>query len=212
MLSGIAAEAARHPDRIRFVATAGTVPELLAEDVGADVVLLDLRLGDGSRPRDNVRLLVERGYRVLVYSSGDMATWMADAVHAGALGIVVKSQTVTELLAAIEDVVQDLPVLSPEMADLIRRDAEFRPQLAPREEQTLRLVAQGLADKQAARVMDISQETVKEYLKRIRIKYRELGRSANSRVELAQRAHEDGYSDGQRPQRTVPEPREKPGD
>lgn len=197
MLRGLQAAATALSGRVSFVATAGTVGELLADlrraGCPADVVLLDLQLRDGSRPRDNVRLLREAGTRVLVYTEGDRRTWVADALRAGALGVVLKSQEVGELLGAIELVHAGQPVLSAEMAAVLQRDAALRPQLAPREQETLRHVAEGLADKQIATVMGIAEDTVKEYLKRIRAKYADLGRPAGSRVELHRRAVEDGY-------------------
>ncbi len=42
--------------------------EFLALGVNADVVLLDLQLGDESDPKDNVQRLRRAGYKVLVYS------------------------------------------------------------------------------------------------------------------------------------------------
>ncbi|MGF1660853.1 MAG: response regulator [Kineosporiaceae bacterium] len=58
---------------VEVVAEAATVPELLdtldRDRAEVDVVLLDLMLGDGSTPGENVRPLLDRGSRVIVYSS-----------------------------------------------------------------------------------------------------------------------------------------------
>lgn len=195
MLTGIEAVARRHPDRIRFVGTARTVDEHLAgERPAPDVVLLDLRLDDHSRPRDNVRRLLEAGRRVLVFTEGDRQPMVVDAVEAGAQGVVLKSRAEEEdLVRAIEEVAAGRLVLSAEVAAVIEHDAFLRPRLAPRERETLRLLAQGLGDRQIAVMMDIGEATVKEHLKRIRGKYVERGRPARSRVDLHHRALEDGY-------------------
>lgn len=197
MLSGIDAVARRHPDRVRFVGTARTVDEHLGLDLPApDVVLLDLRLGDHSRPRDNVRRLLAAGRRVLVFTEGDRHSMVADAIEAGAQGVVLKSRAEEEdLVRAIEDVAAGELVLSGEVAAVIERDTDLRPRLAPRERETLRLLAQGLGDRQIAVMMDIGEATVKEHLKRIRGKYLERGRPARSRVDLHHRAVEDGHVD-----------------
>ena len=193
MLSGIESVARRHTDRVQFVGTSSTVTDLLgAWDV--DVVLLDLRLGDNSRPRDNVRRLLAAGHRVLLFTEGDRDALIADAVEAGAQGVVLKSQADgDDLVRAIEEVAAGRLVMSPEVAVVLERDSLLRPRLSPRESETLRLLAQGLADKQIARMMDIGEATVKENLKRIRVKYLDRGRPAPSRVDLHQRALEDGY-------------------
>lgn len=198
VLRGLQAAAKSSGGEFEFVGTAGTVSELLLGDpCAADVVLLDLHLRDSSRPGDNVRALREGGYLVLVYTEGSQPAWVADAMRAGAQGVVTKAEPEHELLAAIRCVHSGGTVLSAEMAHLLHLDARLRPQLAPREAEALRLVARGLADKQVARLMGISEETVKEYLKRVRQKYAAQGRPAGSRVELSRRAVEDGFFDGE---------------
>jgi two-component system nitrate/nitrite response regulator NarL len=178
---------------ISFAGTAGTVDELLADRPAADVVLLDLLLRDSSRPRDNVQALIAAGYAVLLFTEGDRLAWIADAMRAGARGVVTKAQSPAKLLEGIKAVHAGDAVLTPEMAAALHRDSALRPRLTRREEEALRLVSRGLADKQAARAMDISEDTLKEYIKRVRAKYAESGRPAASRVELNHRAVEDGY-------------------
>lgn len=178
---------------VSFAGTAGTVSELLADAPAADVVLLDLLLRDSSRPRDNVQALIAAGYDVLLFTEGDRVTWIADAMRAGARGVVTKAQSSARLLEAIRAVHAGETVLTPEMAAALHRDSVLRPRLTEREREALCLVGQGLADKQAARAMGIAEDTLKEYLKRIRAKYAESGRPAASRVELHHRATEDGY-------------------
>ena len=57
----------------------------------------------------------------------------------------------------------------------------------------LGLLFEGLVTKQVARKLELQESTVKEHLKRIRGKYAALGRPVSTRVELIQRAMEDGY-------------------
>ncbi|MBF4161814.1 LuxR C-terminal-related transcriptional regulator [Nocardioides acrostichi] len=192
MLYGLETYADEHPDRYTFVGHAASVADYAGAGFEADVVLLDLQLGDGSRPRDNVRRLLALDAGVLVYTEGSRNAWVVDALQAGALGVVLKSEEREVLLDAISQVEAGLPVISHQMAEMVHAYERQRPRLARREEEALQLVAHGLTDRQAARAMGISEETLKEYLKRVRVKYADLGRPASSRVDLHRRAVEDG--------------------
>lgn len=180
---------------IDVVTTAGTVDELLGEGhAQVDVVLLDLHLGDGSRPAGNVQRLVEAGVDVLVYSSLTDAGLLREALVAGALGVVHKGQDTPALLAAIRDVAAGQPLLTTEWAatlDAARGDS--RPHLSDREAEALSLYASGLPMKSAARRMDISLGSFREYLLRVRRKYADVDRPAATKFDLYHRAVEDGY-------------------
>lgn len=196
MLLGIKQAARQTGAPLTFVETAASVAELRAGPGDADVALLDLRLNDGSRPRDNVEALLGRGLTVLVYTDGGQLSWMDDAVRAGALGIVLKHQPVEHLVEAVTTVHTGEPFLSVELAEVLHQSASLRPQLTDREVEVLELLYSGMLTKQVARRLNLQESTVKEHLKRIRSKYAALGRSVSTRVELMQRALEDGYVDG----------------
>lgn len=70
MLTGIRTELAPSDPDLVFGRTAATVAELLATGEQYDVVLLDLRLGDGSRPLDNVSRLRAAGPVDIIYTDG----------------------------------------------------------------------------------------------------------------------------------------------
>ena len=202
MLAGLT-QLSRISPRIRYAASASSVNGLIASGTAVDVVLLELSLADGSRPCDNVARLAATGARVLVYTDGGRPAWIADAVAAGALGVVLKSAPLDAVADAVITVHGGGPVLTAEMADALARDAQLRPALSERELEVLRALGMGLADKQIARLMGISEDTVKEYLRRIRAKYTERGRPAKSRVDLFRRSLEDGVSDNPASQRDI---------
>lgn len=195
---GLAAMLAESDDVV-VVTTAGTVDELMTDgpepvDRQVDVVLLDLHLADGSRPAHNVQRLVEAGIDVLVYSSLTDAGLLREALVAGALGVVHKGQDTPALVAAIRDVAAGQPLLTTEWAatlDAARGDS--RPHLSEREAQALSLYASGLPMKSAARRMDISLGSFREYLLRVRRKYADVDRPATTKLDLYHRAVEDGY-------------------
>ena len=178
-----------------LTATAATVPELLARGLQLDVVLLDLRLGDGSQPRDNVAALLAAGAQVVVYSEGSHRAAMDEAVRAGALGLLRKDEPVTVVAEALRAVAAGDPAGSAALAQLLHSDAPLHAHLSDREIEVLRLYAAGLPAKSVARRVGVHEVTAKEYLKRIRAKYAALGRPAGTRSELYARAIEDGILD-----------------
>lgn len=192
MLMGLRTALASH-DNIEFVGTAASVDTVASILPSPDVVLLDLQLGNGSRPMNNTRILRERGCAVLIYTDGARKAFMADALLAGAQGIVLKGDPPETLIEAVKTVHVGETFLSAELGDVLSSSTLLRPQLSPREIEVLVLISQGLVSKQVAKTLDIKEATVKEHLKRIRAKYADLGRAAGTRVELHRRAIEDGH-------------------
>ncbi len=166
--------------------------DLLATPGPYDVVVLDVQLNDDSDPADNVRRLTERGWPVLLYTQETSARVVARCFHAGAKGIVGKSQDLEDLLEAVRIVADSQPYLSGDWAAALSSEGAVIPALAPREAEALRMYASGLPMKSVARRMGISPETVKDYLMRVRRRYDEVGRHAATKTELYFRAVEDG--------------------
>ncbi|MER5842597.1 response regulator transcription factor [Streptomyces prasinus] len=183
---------------LRLVATATTPAELLRPPdpelpyVPPDVVLLDLRLGDGSDPVDNIRLLLSSGSRVLVISTVPDRARIIESVRAGADGYLTKDNDLPTLVAAIEDVAAGRSAHSPELAFACAHDdSPARPRLSPRERQILLDYASGMTLKSAARRAGITVHTAKDYLDRVKAKYRQAGRPAYTKIDLARLMRED---------------------
>jgi DNA-binding NarL/FixJ family response regulator len=195
LLAGLRLELARLEPSLEFVATAPTVPDLLfqlAEAVVPDVVLLDLRLGDGSRPADNVRSLLEAGSRVLVYTEGRVHTEALEALQAGAQGVLLKDRPVATVVEALRAVADGDTVPSAETAAALQVDESLTSHLSPQERRVLELYAGGMPARSVALRLGVTLETAKSYLKRIRAKYAAADRPAYTRMELYRRAVEDG--------------------
>lgn len=179
------------------VLTGASTVSALLDQVGVDevdVVLLDLQLNDETMPEDNVRRLLARGCDVIVYSSLASTEDLRAALAAGALGTVSKGQSMADLEAAIISVARGEPLLTTEWAAALdAAPLEVRPDLSERESEALRLYAMGLGMKSAARRMEISLGTYKEYLLRVRRKYANADRPAQTKLDLYHRAVEDGY-------------------
>jgi two-component system, NarL family, nitrate/nitrite response regulator NarL len=180
---------------MRVVGTAATVDALLAGPGRlAHVVLLDLDLGDGTAVQDNVAAVMATGPAVLVLSASDKPASVRSAIRAGALGYVLKSEEMPQVAAAIRAVAEGKDWISPRLAYILATDeAPDRPVLSPQETRALRLYATGMPLKSVARRMGLSEETVKQYVCRVREKYGRAGRAAPTKMDLYYRAVEDGH-------------------
>ncbi len=159
----------------------------------ADVVVLDLTLGDGTTVTDNVSRLVADGSSVIIHSVADRPAAVREALAAGAAGIVSKSAPIDDVIAAVRTVAKGEPLNNVEWASAVEGDRDFADaQLSARERDVLRLYAAGLPLKVVAERLGVAYSTAKENITRVRVKYVEVGRPAPTKVDLLRRAMEDG--------------------
>lgn len=162
----------------------------------ADVIVLDLTLGDGTTVTDNVTRLVGDGSSVFIHSVADRPAVVREALAAGAAGVVSKASPTDDVIAAIGTVARGEPLDNVEWASAIDGDREFADaQLSAREREVLRLYAAGLPLKVVADRLGVAYSTAKENITRVRVKYVEVGRPAPTKVDLLRRAMEDGIVD-----------------
>ncbi|BDZ48214.1 DNA-binding response regulator [Frondihabitans sucicola] len=181
-----------YPD-IRVVAVTPTVRELDLTATPVDLVVLDLRLGDGSSATDNIRSLLDAEVDVLILTAAEDPHAIRAAAKAGALGIVRKSQPVEELVEAIRDAASGATVAGLDWAAAIDGDAGLADAgLSAREREILALYASGEKAQSVAYLTNLSKSTVANYVSRIRAKYANAGRPAHTKVDLHRRAAEDG--------------------
>ncbi|MFL1999823.1 MULTISPECIES: response regulator transcription factor [unclassified Microbacterium] len=175
---------------------------LAADESPADVVVLDLTLGDGTTVAENVQRLVGDGSSVLIHSVADRPAAVREALSSGAAGIVSKASPIHEVIGAILTVARGELLNNVEWASAVEGDREFADaQLSVREREVLRLYAAGLPLKVVADRLGVAYSTAKENITRVRVKYVEVGRPAPTKIDLRLRAMEDGIigpSDGER--------------
>jgi len=174
-----------------------TVAALDSIEGHLDLVVLDLRLADGSLPQDNVNAIHARGAHVLVYTGAEDRRMIQSAARSGALGLIRKSADPAHLLDAIRTAASGKEVFGADWAAAIDADANLRDaKLSSREQEILGLYASGETATSVALHTGLSRETVADYVSRIRRKYADAGRPALSRVDLYKRAVEDGLLHG----------------
>jgi DNA-binding NarL/FixJ family response regulator len=189
---GVAAFFEDVPD-IGVVAVADTVGALLAQTDDLDLVLLDLRLADGSTPTHNVRRLAAEGIPVLAYTSGDDAALVREAARADVVGMIRKSEPGEVLVDAVRAALRGEVVASTDWAAALDGDAAIPDaRLTAREAQVLELYASGEKADRVARLLGVSRETVLDHIRKIRTKYAAVDRPAHTKVDLYRRAVEDG--------------------
>jgi two-component system, NarL family, response regulator LiaR len=144
----------------------------VAAAASPDVVLLDLVMPDGDGIGAIRRLLeVAPGARVLVLTSFADDAQIFAAMAAGAAGYLLKDVDPAALADGIRDVHAGRPALHPSVAArLMRRGDSPAPthgDITAREHDVLRLVVEGLPNKQIAQRLGIGEKTVKTHVSRV---------------------------------------------
>ena len=152
----------------------------MAHELKPDVILTDMRMPGLGGPLLLARLRDEiPEARVLVVSASEKAETLLEAVSAGVAGYVTKRVSGRELRHAVITVHGGGSVIAPALAGHLLRaysrastgeSPEVRSKLTATEHEVLRLVAQGLTDKQIAEQIYVSPRTVQNHLARIRDK------------------------------------------
>ena len=139
-----------------------------------DVLLLDLKMPgiDGLEILGRIREQWPE-LPVLIFTMYDDPEFVEEALRCGASGYLLKSVSREELLRAIRAVASGAGYLQAEITRPVRarfaRTAPMGeyPRLSPRETEVLELLAEGLANKQIARRLGLTEATVKGYLSQL---------------------------------------------
>jgi len=136
------------------------------------IVLLDDGLPEVNAFEIVVQLLANHpNVRVVILSAQDSEEGAAEAFRAGAIGYLHKSAPPEELVRALEAVRkgEEYPASKPSSSSFIRGRApagnQARPasELTPRQQQVLKLIAEGYSTREIAHSMEISVKTVESH-------------------------------------------------
>ena len=165
----------------------------LARRLKPDVVLMDILMPhvDGVEAITRIKAEMPR-VEVIALTSVLRGRSVSDAIQAGAIGYLIKDTRGDELVRAIHDAAEGRVHLSPEAATRLAKDLrqpEDMKSLTERETSVLRLVAEGLANKEIARRLGISEKTVKAHLNNVFAKL-----DVHSRTQAALQAIRSGIA------------------
>ncbi len=156
-------------ETVEVVAEAGTGEEAVAQArrTSPDVVLMDLRLGDGMDGSAATATLctTEPAPKVLILTTYDSDADIMRAVEAGAAGYLLKDAPPQRLVEAVHAAARGETVLADTVAQrLMHRMRSPAPEPSAREIEVLRHVARGLSNRETARALFVSEATVKSHL------------------------------------------------
>ena len=160
----------------------------LVEQLQPDVVLMDL-LMPGTNGIETIQrmIAIQENIRIIV-----LTAYMADdkflqVIRAGALGYILKNAQPEELVQSIKTVYAGKPAFTSAIASTamqrmsaVRIKEQFATELSKREIEVLQLLTIGNTDKDIARKLGASENTIRTHVGRIKIK---LG--VHSRVQAA---------------------------
>ncbi len=149
----------------------------LAQKLSPDVVIMDISMA-GLNGIDATRHIVaeSKATKVIALSMHSNRQIVAKTLIAGASGYLLKGCAFTELCSAIRTVMTNQVYLSPGITDVVVEDyvrhlsaVEPAPHtiLAPRERETLQLLAEGKSTKQIASLLHVSAKTIETYRRQI---------------------------------------------
>jgi DNA-binding NarL/FixJ family response regulator len=191
---------------IRVVGEAGDGGEVpaLVDRLGPAVVLMDIRMPgvDGLAATEHLRRRADAP-EVIVLTTFDADHHVLRALRAGAAGFLLKDTPPEEIVAAVRQVAQGRPVLSPAVTRRLiarvaddghdRRRSRARARLAQlndRERDVAVAVGEGRSNAEIGAVLHLAVPTVKTHVSNILTKL-----DLNNRVQIALLAHDAGLLD-----------------
>jgi two-component system NarL family response regulator len=167
---------------IEVVGEAGDGAEAVerAADAVPDIVLMDVRMPKrgGIDACTAIKDAVPSA-KIIMLTISDEEADLYDAIKAGASGYLLKEISIEEVAAAIRAVNEGQSLISPSMASklltefasMIKRTDDRQqvptPRLTEREMEVLKLVAKGLNNRDIAKQLFISENTVKNHIRNI---------------------------------------------
>ena len=148
-----------------------------ATRLGPSVILMDIRMPELDGLEATRRILAaDTGPRILVLTTFDLDEYVYEALRAGASGFVLKDDPPEQLIAAIRTIAQGDALLSPSITKRVIEQFGRVPrpdpprelsELTSREQEILKLIAQGLSNAEIAEQLVIGETTVKTHVTHI---------------------------------------------
>lgn len=136
-----------------------------------DVLLLDLNMKDGNS-LDHIGKILESypDIKILLLTQMSESAVIRRALNSGVMGYVLKSSSANEILEGIKAVGNDVQYLCESARVQFEKKDKIYERLSPREREVLKLIVEGKTMKEIADILNLSFETVRSYVKYIRLK------------------------------------------
>jgi NarL family two-component system response regulator LiaR len=155
------------PD-MKVVGIAASGEELLErlDEWKPQVILQDLLMPGGMDGIETTGRILKRApaVKVIALTASTDEARMMGVLRAGAVGYIRKDAEPETLLAAVRAVAQGRTYIDPSIGRQILQAPALPDDLTPREVEVLRQLALGLANKEIAHTLSISEETVKSHV------------------------------------------------
>jgi DNA-binding NarL/FixJ family response regulator len=160
-----------------------------------DIVLMDVQMPRTNGVAATARIVAQLpATRVIILTTFDYDEYVFDGIKAGARGYLLKDTPADELLAAIRKVHAGESIIQPSVAtrliaEFTRRNAPAAPEyeaLSEREVDVLRLLADGLSNREIAARLVLAEGTVKNHVSTILDKLHAANRTQAARVAREQ--------------------------
>jgi DNA-binding NarL/FixJ family response regulator len=150
----------------------------LAEELGPEVILMDVRMPRLDGIEATRRIVASRpGTRIVALTTFDLDEYVYEAVNAGASGFLLKDISPSDLVHAVGVVARGDALLAPALTRRLLDRFVARPlpgrrhdelaAVTDREAEVLRLIAQGRSNAEIAQDLFLSEATVKTYVSRL---------------------------------------------
>jgi len=169
-------------DNFEVVGEAGSGKETLDKlrMINPDVILMDINMPNLDGVTATERIIAENPHiKILVLTVSEDSQDLVKAIKAGARGYLLKDTDKSALIKAIEAIYKGESIINPAMAaDLLdefrymSKKSERKPhplatKLTDREQEVLKLMAEGLDNKEIAKKLFVSESTIKNHVSNI---------------------------------------------
>jgi two-component system response regulator DevR len=161
---------------IQIIGEAGNVAAAVdaAAKLNPDVVLMDIRLPDGTGFDACRRILQKQDIKILFLTSVVDDHLVDEAIRSGGHGYLLKEINSRGLVQAVLDVAAGKSILDPAVTARVMKlvksggaNNDAFASLSPQEKRVLALIAEGKTNKEVGVDMNLSEKTVKNYLANI---------------------------------------------